>query len=125
MLAILSTVEQQRLVDPAEKEGILEGNALSSSEQCPGSGSSKSRQLNIKLEQLKSELRENRKLDLLILQTLQEQGQVNQVPEEEEIPEGILSLPLDSVQDLEEANLILQDDPAKRKQMVTIMFCSY
>ena len=77
------------------------------------------RRLHVKIEEVKSEVRQNRKILRTILAKL---DQRNPVDEDEQIPEGIPSLPLATIEDLHEVNEIMQNDLTKKKQLVSVMF---
>ena len=80
------------------------------------------RRVCVKLEEVKAEVRENRKLLRKALGKLEG----TTVPEDNgQIPEGIPSLPLVTVEDLTEINEILKTDPSKRRQLVSVLLLSY
>ena len=74
------------------------------------------RSVNVKLEEVKAELRENRRFIRSVLQILQQQ--VNNASDPFELPQGV-HLPLTSTAQLEDMNKRLQDDASYRKRLVS------
>ena len=85
------------------------------------------RSLNVKLEEVKAELRENRRFLRSVFQILQNQPVVDEC----QLPEGV-RLPLESSEELKQMNECLHNDAAYRKRMVSYvssqrmnMYCSF